>query len=209
MPRFLLLFCFLASPALAQYQALLPRLYTVTGVAANDTLNVRESPSARAADIGDLYPGETIEVLEFSDDGAWAMVSPIESVGWVSARYLTLTRKADGSEADPRALPSEMTCFGTEPFWDAHIQTGVSFSISEMSSGSAVPQVNLILGMARPYNTGPDYFGFIAGPYSGIIRREYCDDGMSDNQYGWSLNLLFSRTGEVGILSGCCRAESP
>jgi len=203
------LLCLIATPALAQYQPLLPRLYTVTGVAGNDTLNIRENPSANSADIGDLQPGQNIEVLELSDDSAWALVSAMESTGWVSVRYLTLTRKADGTEPDAYSLPSEMSCFGTEPFWSLDLKTGESVSMSEMASGSTAPQHYQILGMARPINVGPDYFGFMAGPYSGIIRREYCDDGMSDNQYGWSLNLLFPRAGGVAMLSGCCSAVRP
>lgn len=209
MPRLMLLLCFLTTPVLAQNYPLLPRLYTVTGVAANDTLNIRENPSASAADIGDLLPGQVIEVLELSDDQRWGLVSAVESAGWVSTRYLTLTPKSNGYAANEFDLPSEMTCFGTEPFWDANIQTGVSFSMSDFAMANSAPQVSLILGMARPVNVGPDYFGFIAGQYAGVIRREYCDDGMSDNQYGWSLNLLFPREGGVAMLAGCCRATRP
>ena len=76
MIRILLTLLFLALPAQAQD---FPALYAVTGVAADDVLNIRSRPDAGAPIIGALAPDSTgVEVLGRS--GNWALVSAGEGM---------------------------------------------------------------------------------------------------------------------------------
>ena len=197
----------LATPALSQADLPLPQLYTVVGVAEDDTLNVRESPSGRAADIGDLKPHETVEVLTISDDGQWGMVSAGENIGWVSTRFLSRTPNTTGDGgALPYGVPLRLSCYGAEPFWTADITSGTSISIMNYSDNSPTRKTYPMLGMAKPVNMGPYVYGFLSPPLSGVLRREYCDDGMSDTQAGWSIEILKARGNGMSMLVGCCQA---
>ena len=209
MLKYLVFLLFISTPLFAQSTPLLPRLYTVTGVAADDTLNIRESPSASAQDIGDLLPGQRIEVLAVSNDGKWGQVSKMERTGWVSTRFLTLVPQSDSTNQHPTGLPSKLSCYGTEPFWGMEVAKNAEIAFSPAYAGDSIAQHIRILGMARPFNTGPNHFGFTAGQYTGVIRREYCDDGMSDNEYGWSLDIVFPGDGGITMLHGCCSITAP
>ena len=60
----------------------------VTGVAANDVLNIRERPTASSAILGFIPPNACyIQVLGRS--GNWYRISYGGTVGWVNGRYLT------------------------------------------------------------------------------------------------------------------------
>ncbi len=207
MRYFILLFALLAAPALAQIEQLLPQLFTVTGVAVGDTLNVRAAPNASAEDIGDLRPNQTVEILSFSDDGNWGMVSAGENIGWVAAHFLTLTPGTTGDGISlPYGLPLALSCSGTEPFWAADIISGTSLSMTNYSYDDPVLETYAMLGMSKPVNIGPYVYGFVSPPLSGVIRREYCDDGMSATQYGWRIEILKARADGMSMLTGCCQA---
>lgn len=67
-------FAFLSTPALAQ--DIYPALHDVTGVAADDVLNIRSEPSASSPIIGTFSPFETdVEVVALSPDGGWGRVN--------------------------------------------------------------------------------------------------------------------------------------
>jgi len=207
MRHFILLFFLLAAPALAQSDLPLPQLYTVTGVAMDDTLNVRATPNANAEDIGDLRPDQTVEILKLSADGAWGMVSAGENIGWVATRFLALTQGTTGDGiALPYGLPLALSCSGTEPFWTGDIISGTSLSMTNYSYDDPVLETFAMLGMSKPVNIGPYVYGFVSPPLSGVIRREYCDDGMSATQYGWRIEILKARADGMSMLTGCCQA---
>ena len=206
-PFFLTIALAVAAPALAQPDLPLPLLYTVTGVASDDTLNVRALPAASAEDIGDLQPYQTIEILNLSDDGKWGMVSAGENTGWVSTRYLTPTPGTTGDGISlPYGLPLHMFCTGTEPFWSAAIDSGVSLTITDYSDITPTPRSYAMLGMSKPVNVGPYVYGFSSPPLTGVIRRSYCDDGMSEARFGWTIDIVKTRKDGISMLSGCCRA---
>ena len=205
-PVFLLI-TLLAAPAFAQPELPLPQLFTVIGVAADDTLNVRQGPSASTPDVGDLTPNQTVEILMLSDDGKWGMVSTGENIGWVATRLLTRTPGTTGDGISlPYGLPVHMSCSGAEPFWAAEIVSGHSIMITDFSYDNPTPHSYPMLGMTKPVNTGPYVYGFVSQPLSGVIRRETCDDGMSDTQYGWSIEILKAKQDGVSMISGCCQA---
>ena len=90
----------------------LPALFAVTGVAADDVLNIRAAPDAGAAAVGSFDPTRiNIEVLDVSADGTWGMVGLPEGNGWVAMRFL------ERQEAVAGSIPHPSTCIGTEPFW--------------------------------------------------------------------------------------------
>lgn len=60
---------------------------TVTGVKANDVLNVRATASGKAAVIDTLKPGEQVKVVGRADNSGTEWLN-IEPEGWVSARYI-------------------------------------------------------------------------------------------------------------------------
>ena len=109
----------------------------------------------------------------------------------------------------PYGMPSLLECSGTEPFWNVDIHTGVSMSFSDFSSQDYSPKTYPMLGAARSANRGVQDYGFISPPFTGVISREICDDGMSGRLYGWTLNLISSAQGRVSMVSGCCTALQP
>jgi uncharacterized protein YgiM (DUF1202 family) len=69
------LLCLWALPALATQEAW-PALHDVSGVAADDVLNIREAPDASAAIIGKLKPdAENVEVIRPDDHHSWGLVN--------------------------------------------------------------------------------------------------------------------------------------
>jgi uncharacterized membrane protein len=217
----------LATPVMAQSERALSELFTVTGVASNDTLNVRTTPSASAAILGALQPSETVEILRLSDDGNWGRVSIEEAsgwvglgadarwvpigpaAGWVSMRFLRQTPEAIGRNPDlPFGMPAEMACSGTEPFWGLHLRTGQFVQSSDFNEASA-PETYAMTGAANVANRSTDHFAFTAPPLTGFLTREMCDDGVSEAEFGWSLYLLRQREDGVVFMQGCCRALQP
>ncbi len=195
----LLLWCLWALPALATQDAW-PAFYDVTGVAADDVLNIRERPDAGAPIIGTLAPhARNIEVIAPNPRETWAMINTGERAGWVSLRYLA----RQPGQFLGAALPVA-SCFGTEPFWSlAFEETTVRLSplgeedlsgqiTARLSSPDRRDEEALILTLMP------------AGSATAILRRASCSDGMSDRQYGIATSLITDRGSGPVLLSGCC-----
>jgi len=187
-----LFLCLVASPALAEE---FPALADVTGVAADDVLNIRERPSADAPVVGALPPDATgVEVIAMS--GTWAQVNTAEQTGYVAARYLL----RDPSPAW-NALETPLDCFGTEPFWslaiDPSARTATMVSTDDLN-GTATTIVEIWPGMPwAPVAALSTPEGTI------VLSPAACSDGMSDRSYGIAIDLFL--TGPAGgRLSGCC-----
>ncbi len=182
--------------------ASLPHLATVTGLAANDTLNVRETPSAKSADIGDINQDQTVEVLELDPSGKWARILQSEGNGWVSTRYLAQKARA----VAPSGLPLGLQCSGTEPFWSAKLGTDSTVRFDVMGQDAQ----SYPLDWSSPSrNRGGAEFGLSSKGMTGILRRAACSDGMSDRAYGWALDLIVETDGGKTLLGGCCSAQLP
>lgn len=111
----------LAGPVSAAQEYILPTLFDVQDVAADDVLNIRETPDAMAPIIGTLAHDATgIEVMGTDRSGQWGRVNTGERGGWVSMRFLTY--RSDVWQ--PEKLPAGLTCGGTEPFWSFTEQDG-------------------------------------------------------------------------------------
>jgi len=193
MIRAALTWLLLAVPAVADS---LPALYAVTGVPANDVLNIRAEPDAGATLIGTV-PADAadVEVVALSPDGQWAQVNSGEVSGYTAVRYL---RRQPGPEWF--SLKTGLLCVGTEPFWSLSLQPQLDalYSTPEIdtllpiltrwSGASHAPMVGLALGDG----------GFIT------LRSAQCSDGMSDRSFGIASTLFL--IGDTGPLTqtGCC-----
>jgi uncharacterized membrane protein len=191
-----ILWAVLAAPALATQDGW-PAIHDVTGVAADDVLNIRERPDASSPIVGQLAPGATVEVIRPNERQTWGLVNAGERPGWVSLRYLQRQPgQWDG------AFPEIASCFGTEPFWSL-LREGdtITFSTPEFSEGYTVT--------ARSGSENRrDSFHMIAegpgGPAVAILETEACSDGMSEREFGISVQLLLGLQAEARQLSGCC-----
>jgi uncharacterized membrane protein len=194
-----------AAPGLAQD---LPALHDVTGVAANDQLNIRAEPSASASLLGSFPPGtDGVEVTALSADGRWGRVNLEERTGWVAMRFM-----ARQPGPDWPALAQPLACFGTEPFWS------LTFNPSEGTAAfnrMGEAQLGLWVNWAAPVSgprgqvglaiEGPARTGFLT------LTGQDCSDGMSDRAFGVGVALFLNGTGsstaEAEGWSGCCSLE--
>lgn len=173
-----------------------PALYDVTGVAADDMLNIRAAPDAGSAIIGTLAPDATaIEVVAVQD--GWAVVNTGEGSGFAAMRYLA---RAEGP--DWNALQTPLACLGTEPFWSLKIdpaEAETRFQTPEDEIARIAP----ITGSwpALPWSQT----AAVALPDGlAVLSPAECSDGMSDSSYGIAADLFLTGP-ERERLSGCCR----
>jgi uncharacterized membrane protein len=185
-----------------------PGLFDVIGVASDDVLNIRESPSGSSAKIGALsHNQKAVEVITTTEDGRWGLVNSEERSGWIAMRFM------HASAAMPVNLPAGLACSGTEPFWFLSLnQNGTATADwSPMGLTDVQDSVYASFWSSRPQNRTSQIFGFelldeLTGSNvkaSGIIRAELCSDGMSDRDFGYAIELLLSG-GERNLISGCC-----
>lgn len=191
-------------PLCAWGQSDFPALFRVTGVAANDVLNIRAGPAAGYAVIGGLAPGvENVEVIAPSEDGGWLMVNTGDRSGWVSARFM----QRQYPTPRPAFLPVTR-CFGTEPFW--------SFSLNDTARAVwRTPGQTPVSGTAPgAYRSLSDrrLEGLVLTLFDGrtvyaTLRPEQCSDGMSDRTYGISVSTFVTGGARTEFLSGCCSID--
>ncbi len=197
----LTLFCLaaLALPAAALAE---PRVYRVTGVASDDTLNVRAAPSASSADIGDLaHDARGIEVAGTDASGAWGSIIWEEGNAWIAMRFLAPdTVEPIGGTT----LPSGLLCSGTEPFWSLRLSPA-SATFQDISGAGHVMSL-AGARVAEGRTTEPvqiSLSGATAGSL-GIISAARCSDGMSDRAYPWSVSYILNSDAGQRFLAGCC-----
>ena len=179
-----------------------PAYYRVSGVSAHDVLNIRAEPTVNAPIVGTLPPGASpVEVLETS--GNWARLSTGEGPGWVSLRFL---QEISVATLPGTHLPEGLVCVGAEPFYDIalngaairhrHPDNEAGIVYAPARSGTTAAR------LGRYFVEGERNGG--AGRMSMIVRSEACTDGMSDRDYGWSLDAIIVGDGEPYALEGCC-----
>ncbi|WP_102106827.1 peptide-binding protein [Oceaniglobus roseus] len=182
----------------------LPALYNVTGVAADDVLNLRDAPDATAALVGTLPPdARNVEVVDINPAGTWGLVSRDEGSGWANLSFLR--RLPDQTFDD---LPAPLDCGGTEPFWTVRVREGsVSFELigettHEFRIGDRLRSRNRTdrwaLSYARP-----------GAGMEGVVSRGLCSDGMSDRVYGLEGDFLVTDGSGMTLYSGCCSLAAP
>lgn len=187
----------------------LPAMFTVTGVALNDSLNFRDAPSTSGNIIGRFAPGADVQVLSMAS-GNWAYVTDGEVAGYVSIRYLTRNGGNAGSSTAPVTTANGFVlgilCRGTEPHWTFEVADDRTVTYTSLIGGVAA-QTSLV--QTSPSSmTGSYPFTFSAPPYSGLIRTQQCSDGMSDINY--TMSILLNTPGPSGgnqTLYGCCNVQ--
>jgi len=177
-----------------------PARYSVAGVAANDSLNIRADPRASAQIIGTYPPyAVNIEVLRLSEDSKWAKVGLGERNGWVAARYLQ--RDAD---TEPYRIPRPLSCSGTEPFWTLNLSlrgtdfAEIGYDLSILTEVSEAVSDDAFLGV---YEEGPTL------THTLLVQRQICGDGMSDRAFGFSARVFTQAPDGNRFYSGCCTMD--
>lgn len=179
-------------------------VYSVTGVASNDTLNVRAAPNVGAVDIGDLYPNQPVEVIMLSQDRKWGQIIWDESNGWISMRFLRPTPLPTMQDSE---MPTQLSCSGTEPFWSAIIWPNRSLEFTDYASSNPEPSFQRINQSTTAMGYAPVSFAFSAGEFTGLLERAQCSDGMSDITFGWQIRLIAQQNGGITLRNGCCSAN--
>lgn len=188
----------------ATQEYILPALFDVTGVAADDVLNIRARPDGRAEIIGKLaHDARDVEVVAHDRTGRWARVNTRERSGWVALRYLAYQT---GVWEDDR-LPASLHCLGTEPFWSLRPK-GEQLIFGTPGEPDQTLALETVLGT-----------GVFRDPRRALIARDRerrltaiivptaCTDGMSDRAYGLEINVIFEEDAMTDLLSGCCSIE--
>ncbi len=175
-----------------------PALFNVAGVASNDGLNIRSTPNASGAIIGALaYNATGVEIIRPSNTGTWGLVNTDEGTGWVSMRFLARTTAQ-------WAYPAPAFCSGTEPFWGLTLSGNGPVAFDLMGGGNMLFNTQTqMTAVGRP-----DRHSFVAAGTDGIlhavISHDTCSDGMSDREYGLTLDLIFRGQNGYVQYSGCC-----
>ena len=184
--------------------------YRVIGVAANDSLNMRddvafagsisETPiigTIPADGTGILATGVTVKV----GSGLWREVHYAGFSGWVNARFLErVGRRFDD------ILPEDMDCQGTEPFWSLRIRGGQAVYMHETKIGYSVA------ARTQPANRNTVLWAITLvrqgsrAERIALVREEICDTGMSAHEFPYSALILGAEPDiyELGPYMGCC-----
>lgn len=192
----------LAFPVAATAEVL-PALFDVEGVAANDVLNVRIAPDAASAIVGSLPPGQSgVEVMAVNEDGKWAQVNVGEGSGWVARRFLK-------ERAGPVWYSNEtaLVCFGTEPFWSLEVDgPGQSASLDFPDAESGPMDILQHWPGEEWRQVAALQFATQTGGGFAAIRAEACSDGMSDRAFGLAVDVFLRGEMTPGFtaLRGCC-----
>lgn len=201
MLRIALILVFMAGPAAATPEYVLPTFFDVIGVDADDVLNIRARPSAKSEIIGTLAPDATqIEVLEetYIANTPWYRVNTGESSGWISGHYAT--PRYDVWEYGE--LPASFQCFGTEPFWNLRQDAG-DIVLTRPDHQPERQTIRSVLGT-----------GMFRDPMRAILTEgmtvtatvQACSDGMSDRHFGLEAHVIL-HDAEPQMLSGCCSIQ--
>lgn len=192
MIRALTLLLMLSLPGLAAAQSW-PALHDVAGVSAGDVLNIRAAPRAGADKIGELaHDARDVEVIRA--EAGWGLVNTGEGAGWVSLRYLAPAAAGD------YALSRHLACAGTEPFWALAITQGHALRLSSPGEDDRTYPA----GYLNPSANRSDRYLLRGGPLVAVIARGACTDGMSDRQFGLTIDMLPDDGDDTRLLSGCC-----
>ena len=195
------LFLFAASPAAATQEYILPTLFDVTGVAANDVLNIRAAPDASAEIIGTLSPhARNIEVVGYDETGRWAQINTGERSGWAALRYLAYRVDV----WTPGTLPPTLHCLGNEPFW-SFWSTGDNMVFSTPDAPESVMRIEQVLatGIFRDPRRSVSAQGQNLR-MTAVLVPMACSDGMSDRSYGLDVTVILEGRRQPQMLTGCC-----
>ncbi|WP_323764284.1 COG3650 family protein [Marinovum sp.] len=180
-----------------------PGYFRVTGVASDDTLNVRAEPDAGSADIGDLaHDQSAVEVLDTDASGDWGRITWEESHGWVAMRFLTPEELP--MIGDSR-LPAGLLCTGTEPFWSIRYTADTALYSDFNNNTANLPMTDQLTAAGRAGFPVLLRHGASNVTATAVIRAQLCSDGMSDRDYPYAAGLMIEAGKERILFDGCCR----
>lgn len=177
--------------------------YEVTGVAAGDSLVLREEPTegGKPADWKEIQriPPDAKNVLgtgrsTLVGGQRWIEVVHGGVTGWVNLKHLQGVNSEVGAVA--------FQCSGTEPFWSISLAaTGATYGDPEVEtqplSVDAVivaqgrPGIPVLYRMSRSQNRKSEAV---------VSQQAWCSDGMSD--YDYAFQVMYSD--ETSLRQGCC-----
>ena len=186
------------------YANSLPAMFTVTGLAVDDTLNVRSAPNMTGDIIATLPQGTPVEVTAFSQNNRWARINVSERTGWIARQFLSTPARASWP-------PETLTCHGTEPFWSLNFNSAGEEITVTFNQMAHIPR-NLQASAWDNSENRTDRHSIHAterdatNRVTAIVAHETCTDGMSDRVYGLTIDLLVDRP-TARHLSGCCSLQ--
>ena len=184
-------------------------LFSVTGVAQNDVLNVRVQPHPSAEKMWTL-PHDTTGVQAMGTPrivgGAeWRQIRIGSQTGWVNARFLTLQRAT--STPEPIFFRAPLSCSGTEPFWGFQL-TGKTGVLDSLSHGKTTLQFDTVRspgGIPIIWSFRGRQASTNASVIAVLEETNACSDGMSDLTYQYSIRLDVA---DGPFFAGCCNAHA-
>lgn len=184
------------------HQAHAYETYKVTGIAAGDSLVIREQPdeSRKVSDWKEQgrIPAGSGDVLGTGramlvGEQRWMEVAFGTARGWVNAKFLVGGDPADLKDAS-------FSCAGTEPFWGVTLQPGGG-EYSGVDEKIALTTETIQPAMARQFPLFYRMKGANGRTYrAAVLRQEWCSDGMSDFEFGFQVLL----TDDEVFHEGCC-----
>lgn len=193
-------------------------VYVVTGVRVGEFLNMRANAGIGNSIVGRIpHNGQGIVTTgEEKKVGStvWAKVYWRSVGGWVNKRYLMPEDQA--ATVPPVKAPSTITsppakatsevlvCSGTEPFWnikmtDTHLHVnmmdGPRYNVPVTFRQTSANNMTIaVIGGASDTNNTQAF----------LQKVESCSDGMSDNNYPYSITAVLNNQ---RVVSGCCHVQ--
>lgn len=176
------------------------RYFIVSGVEADDVLNIREGPGASFQIVGEFDPSEAlVEVLAVSQNERWALVNVVEGVGWTSMNYL---RPIFPPTYRPTNVPIALKCNGSNLVnWSAFLgDRGVFFSVLGLETE------NFLINETRTYRN-PDTVTLIKNSDKEIVfdvlRSAPLCANEAGNLFPWSVDIYIGSD----QFNGCCSLD--
>ena len=182
-------------------------VFSVTGVAQNDVLNVRAQPHPSAEKVWTLPPDATgvqaVGTPRIVGSAEWRQIRIGNQTGWVNARFLTPQLGLPGPE--PTFFRVPLSCSGTEPFWGFQL-TGKTGVLDSLSHGKATLQFDTVRspgGIPVIWSLRGRQESTNSSVIAVLEETNACSDGMSDLTYQYSIRLDVA---DGPFFAGCCNA---
>lgn len=204
-------------PVAAQSQ----QSYSVTGVAMEDTLNMRayapRSGSVSSVPVVGRIPADGVNIRGTGnavDTGGsvWLEIEYEGVRGWVNSRFLAEAVPGGATPPPADGQIGKLSCGGTEPFWSMTIRRGrARFEDPNGFAGTRVTRytVSRWIKARGSLSDHVIYMRRDKGGRPGVATARYtgrCSDGMSDRNYGYEF-MFHDGVDMENAWSGCCSAE--
>lgn len=170
--------------------------YEVTGVAANDSLNIRADANASSRIIGKIpFDGKGIVRLPDSEkSGNWCKIKYGSIAGWVHCRFLAQEGNA--------AFKEQLTCIGTEPFWSMELHKEKLILSNPMDEKREYKVKKFQQSMNNTNQWFVEAEKSTGEKVTFYLIEASCSDDMSDSKY--KFKILIHDTKNDQTINGCC-----